>query len=195
MCDGEAGKRTGRGARTAAYLEASRFGEVVSRLQLKVVGGEETADEGALLGLAAVELGKPVQARLMLVAAVEAGLDDVRPRALLAYILLDLQLPLEALKVATKAIDSDDTLADAHLYRGLALFQLERFDDASRSLRAAVNLDPTCAPAWFALADIGRNYVIGDPETIKTDLRTYLELGLEGVEIDPRAEEWYADYL
>ncbi len=173
----------------AAYFDAERYGDVVDFLQPIVRRGNAPGELRALLGVAHFEIGNYEGAERALTRAVESGFRDARPQALLACIKLEAGEAQAALELADAALDDDPRSADGHLFRGLALFQLEQFDDASDALRRAVNLDPTCAPAWFTLADLGRNY-LADGRQVRNDLLNYLELGGE----DPRAEVWFAEF-
>src|SRR5208337_2916903 len=63
-------------------------------------------------------------------------------------------------EAATKALELDDTLAEAHASLGLDLYQDLRYEDALREFRRAIELNPNYASAhqWYSqcLLDVGR---------------------------------------
>ncbi|MEM1449482.1 MAG: protein kinase [Planctomycetota bacterium] len=172
----------------AVYLDLERFADAQDLLEPVVERGGADPRERALLGLARYGLEDAEGARRALTSAVEGGLVDARPKALLASLLLEAGEPLLALQAAEAAVDDDFDFADGHLYCGLALFRLERYEEAAAVLRRAVELDEGCTAAWFLLGVLGLDY-LEDGSRAAEDLRAYLDAGGD----DPRAEAWLAE--
>ena len=75
-----------------------------------------------------------------------------------------------------------------HLYSGLALFRLERYEEAALELRKAADLDSGSTTALLVLGVLGLDY-LRDGSHATSDLRAYLEAGGD----DPRAAQWLAE--
>ena len=85
--------------------------------------------------------------------AIELGYAAPSVRARIAAAHLNRGEAEAALAEADAAIASAPESFDAHYYRGIALAQMERFEDAVAALRAAARLRPTSLEALHALAN------------------------------------------
>ncbi|MEM9802553.1 MAG: tetratricopeptide repeat protein, partial [Planctomycetota bacterium] len=172
-------------ALAAVQLDQEQFRDVVDLLDSLVGRGGSSAVDSALLGLAYHGLEDVPNAVASLQVAVDAGIDDARPRVLLASLLVETDKPERALLVLDDVLEREDAPAEAYLYRGAALLRLERYEEAEETLRAAVEIDRGCTAAWLMLGVLGMDY-LEDGSRAADDLRAYLDSGGQ----DPRVEGW-----
>jgi tetratricopeptide (TPR) repeat protein len=88
--------------------------------------------------------------------SIARGYSNPSAKVRVAAILLGSEKPTEALTILDSVVQAGATF-EAHYYRGLALAQMERFEDAAAELRRAASLKPESTAALGALANSLRN--------------------------------------
>jgi len=100
-----------------------------------------------------------------------------------AEIYRDGEKPEEGLKLLRRWVEDDPALADARFHLGVYYYELDRFEDADRELRAAFRLNPGHARALNFLG-----YSLAER-------KTGLEEALEMIERALVVDEWNGAYL
>jgi len=84
----------------------------------------------------------------------------------------------EAMNVIRKGLDLQPDSWTGHYYEGMALFGLDRLEEAEQSLREALRLKTDFPEAHLLLADVHSRE--GDYTSLVTDLNEYLRLAPDG---------------
>jgi len=107
-----------------------------------------------------------------------SGGQYAHPLLALGAILVDQKEFSEAISVIRKGLDLDPDSWRGHYYLGLALFGLNRFEEAEKSARDALLRKTDFARAYLLLADIHRR--AKDYRSLVSDLDGYLKLAPDG---------------
>jgi tetratricopeptide (TPR) repeat protein len=100
------------------------------------------------------------------------------PLLALGAILSDQEKFAEAESVSRRGLDLDPVSWTGHYYLGLALYGLDRLEDAEKSVREALHRKPDFPEAYLLLADIHSRQ--RDYRALMTDLNEYLKLVPDG---------------
>ena len=171
----------------ALLAEKERFAELIDVLEIPLGEAPDQPSLQRLLAVALQSRGDTAAAIRALKHAVSSDDEDAGTHTLLGVLYTvdgDLGLALEALD---RALEIDANFASALRNRGLALFELQRYDEAATALASAVELDGEDAYAHLMLGVLYMEYV-DDRIKSAAHLEAYQELGGD----DPRVEAWLA---
>ncbi len=129
-----------------------------------------------LAGLACLDLDRPVEAALELRHAVKLDGDDVEFRSQLAYALFRSCRFDEAREEASRALELDETVPDAHYTAGLLAERAGDFDEADAAFARAHAIDPETFPQPVRLSDPAFEAVLDDARDFLDErFRTHLD--------------------
>ena len=94
------------------------------------------------------------------------------------YLLCQEGRPVEAEKIIRRGLEVEDTSPQGYVILGQALKQLNRLDEAEKSVHEALLRDPNFAGAYLVLSDVAEGK--GDYRAEIADLDTYLKLQPNG---------------
>lgn len=103
------------------------------------------------LGLVYKSLDRPKEADNALRKAIEANTRFAKPYIALGYMYLDYDFDKEAAQVFAQCVLAKDDDAECHNGHGVALKNLKQFEQATKELKAAVDLDPELFDAVYNL--------------------------------------------
>lgn len=134
-----------------SYLEAKKVDQAEKAFVAATNADPKLFKAWWRLGLVYKNLDRPKEADNALRKAIEANTRFAKPYVALGYLYLDYDFEKEAAQVFSQCVLAKDDDAECHNGYGVALKNLKQFDQATKELKAAVDLDPELFDAVYNL--------------------------------------------